>query len=275
MKLIRNQARKIALLMSTSFLFFSCSQNEIGTENENSTSSLYKKDGVKYTGAEIVEGLFFFKNDVADGIPQLAQIKSQIKNYDNYSAVSSSMNELSAISIDFINNHYPNYLNELQTTVYSGNLFKIGEALEQTAKYIEQAGLSSTKYQSAFLVSDKIYDNEALRNEISALDLSTPEGMNRLNQIVSAESELNINNNDGQRVVTLVAGAIAAVYVGVVAVSIAIAAYSVYFKVAYWGGGSCRRSCSPNQQANIYISNGEIMLEREVLISQIGTFFNP
>jgi hypothetical protein len=273
MKNIIRNFRKFSLVVILGLLFNSCSKEDETKSNVDTKSSNLQLRTGKYSGAEILEGLFFFKNDIADGIPQLVQIKSQIKNYNNYLVVSNSMDELSKLSIDFINQRYPNYLNELQTAVYSGNLFLIGEKLQQTAKYIEQAGLSSVKYQSAFLTSDKIYDNPALRAQIAALDLSTPAGMTSLNQIVSSQSVVTANNSNGRCVA--VAGAVAAVYVGVVAVSIVVAAYSVYFRVVYWGGGSCRRACSPLQQANIYLANGGVQLERDVLISQIGTFFKP
>lgn len=276
MKLIRKRAKKIALLMSTSFLFFSCSQYEIGTENENSTSNtnLYKDGGGRYSGEEIIEGLIFFKNEIPDGIPQLAQIKSLITQNSTPETIAFT-NELSKTTIDFIKNRYPNFLNELQEKMYSGNLYDINDILQKTTQYVEQAGLTSPKYHSAFSTAQYIINNDEIRNEIIHLDLSTEAGVTRLNQIVK-DIDLQTNNNQNRLVWVAPGLAVAqigvAVHVGVIAVSVAVAAYSVAVWAAYWG---CRCSGSINAPMNIFMPNSNLELEKEVLISQIGVFFKP
>ena len=276
MKLIRKQATKISLLMSITFLFFSCSQNEIREQNENTTSNtnLYKKDGGKYSGEEIIEGLIFFKNEIPDGIPQLAQIKSLI-NQNSTPETIAFTNELSKTTIDFIKARYPNFLNELQAKMYSGNLYDINDILQKTTQYVEQAGLASPKYHSAFSTAQFIINNDAVRNEIINLDLSTEAGVTRLNQIVK-DIDLQTNNNQNRLVWVAPGLAVAqigvAVHVGVIAVSVAVAAYSVAVWAAYWG---CRCSSSQNAPMNIFMPDGNLEFEKEVLISQIGVFFKP
>lgn len=273
MKKMYLQFRNISLIIGLNFIFFGCSQNDEITSSKNNsnldiTSDIVKRNGVKYTGEEIIQGLFFFSNGISDGIPQLAQIKSKITYPNSYSQVSNSMNELSEISINFIKLHYPTFLNELQTTMYSGNLYEIGNVLEKAAIYIEQAGLSTEKYQSAFLAGKKIADDEILSTQISQLDLSTPEGMNQLNTLMSGVNGTKIDSSN--RCVAF-AGAAAVFYVAVAAVSIAVAAYSVYFKVAYWGPRV--KSGTTIHPLNIYTSNGGVDIERDIFISQIGQFF--
>ena len=264
MKKIRKYTIKyhFCTVIAMSFMFFSCSQNESSTPTNLQTAS-----AVKYSGEEILKGLFFFKNKISDGIPQLAELKSKIRNTDNYVQVSKSMDELSELSVNFINSHYPTFFKELETKVYSGNLYEISSVLDQAAKYIEQAGLSSEKFQASFLMGKKINEDANLKDQISKLDLSTPEGINKLNVIINS---INGNNtaNKGTCVVSVVAGAIAAVYVGVAAVSIVVAAYSVYFKVAYWGS-----KLPPVEMPYQPVDPKVTKIEREVLMAQTGAFF--
>lgn len=269
MKNIKKHIRKISLLMGLSILFFSCSQYE--DNNKNSTNSaLFRGIGENYSGKEIFLGLFFFKNDIADGIPKLAEVKSNMMNSGNFDQINSSLDELSQISVEFISLNYPTFFDDLQTKMYSGNLYEITSALDLSAKLIEQAGLSSLKYQSTFLLGKKINNSEELKNQVSNLDLSTEEGVNKLNLIIQLAND-DTGGTTVNNCTTFFAAAVAVFYAIAGAVSIAVAAYSVYYKVAYWGprvkGGTTIHPL------NIYTSTGGIEIEREMLISQIGNFF--
>ena len=267
MKFIRKQSKGIALILGLSFLFVSCSQNE---DNSN-----LKTNAVKYSGEDILKGLFFFKNEITDGVPQLAQLKSKIQKTENFSEVSEYINDFSDISISFINLHYPNFFNDLQTKVYSGNLYAISAVLDQASKYIEQAGLSSDKYRSAFLMGEKINSDENLKKQISELDLSTSEGMEKLKVIIDGISTTNINGKN-TCITSVFAAALAVAYVGVVAVSIAVGAYSVYFKVAYWGPEEKLPKEIKREYADDFLLADEgikVNIEREILVAQTGDFF--
>jgi SdpC family antimicrobial peptide len=267
MKKIRKYTVKyhFCTVIAMAFMFFSCSQNDNSTPINSQTTS-----GVKYSGEEILKGLFFFNNKISDGIPQLAELKSQIRNTDNFAEVSKSMDELSEISVNFINAKYPTFFKELETKVYSGNLYEISSVLDQAAKYIEQAGLSSVKFQAAFMMGKKINEDPNLKEQISKLDLSTSEGMNQLKLITEKISGNHKTYRGGT--CTFFAAALAVAYVGVIAVSIAVGAYSVYLKVAYWG--PVMKIEDPKYVTVFLNEDGtETDISREVLISQTGTFF--
>ena len=258
MKKIRNHVKKIALFLSFSILFISCSENEQGLKT-NLTS--LERNGEKYTGEEIFRGIFFFENDVSEGIPQLAQLKSEILGGSNNIETLKSLKELSNISVNFINDKYPNYFKELQAKIYSNNLFEINEALNLSSELIEQAALSSEKFQSIFLFGKKMQTDTVLQEEVAALNLNTETGKQELKYIISLNTPTNESGFIG------IWAAVAAVYVVVAVVSIVIGAYSVYFKVAYWG--------SRNNSSNIFSDNeNDIKIEHDILINEIALNFN-
>lgn len=273
MKKIRRHLRELSLLLSVSILFFSCSQyDDIGSGNidEQTNSKLFKKDGQKYSGEEILEGLFFFKNDISNGIPQLVEVKASMLKGDTSLEVDNTISELSQVSIDFINKNYPTFFNDLQAKMYSGNLFEVSSAIDMSARLIEQAGLSSEKFQAIFLASKKVANSETLQAQISSLDLSTKEGIEELGEIIKSSRGTEIDNSNN---CVAFAGAAAVFYIAVAAVSIAVAAYSVYYKVAYWGP-RVKGDPSIAEERNIYISDGGVEIERDILVSQIGRSFS-
>ncbi|WP_123924586.1 MULTISPECIES: hypothetical protein [unclassified Flavobacterium] len=267
MKLIRKHSKIIASMLGLTFLFVSCSQNEDQVSG----------NARKYSGEDIFRGLFFFKNDIADGIPQLSQLKSKIQKTKKFDEIKESMNELSEISIEFINLHYPNFFNDLKFKICSGNLYEISIVLDKASQYIEEAGLSSEKFQSAFLMGRKINSDDNLKKQISGLDLSTSDGMNELKVIIEG---LNATSITGKNtcITTAAVAALAVFYVAVAAVSIAVGAYSVYFKVAYWGP---LEEKLPDEiltefpdEFSLSDDGGRVRIEREVLIAQTSDFFS-
>lgn len=266
MKSIREESKKIAFLLSMAFLFFSCA-------NDYNPNAINQK---KYSGEDIMNGLFFFKNEITEGIPQLAQLKSKFKKSENFGEISLSIDEFSKFSINYIKIHYPNFLNDLQTKVYSRNLYAISDAMNQASRYIEQAGLSSDKYRSAFLLGKKINNDDNLKKQISELDLSTTEGMNQFKLIIENAEMTNVNGKN-TCITTAFAAALAVFYVAVGAVSIAVGAYSVYFKVAYWGPGELipQEEFPDKEKEGVAVPFGDevVTIEHEVLIAETGDFF--
>ncbi len=248
--------------MAITMLLFSCSQYEDINGNEEK-SNLYARTGKNYTGEEIFRGLFFFQNDIADGIPHLKNIKQAL---DEVGETKLSMEELSNISVNYIKNNYPNFFNDLKKKLESGNLYEISDILDFSGKLIEQSALTSEKYQSAFLFGIDIKTNENLRNQINSLDLSTQAGVDELNQIIT-----DYLDGLGYQTNSLIWAFAAAVYFVVGAVSIAVAAYSVYYKVAYWGP----RVKSTGISKNLFkAGNNTISVEREIFISELGNYFS-
>jgi len=250
MKILRKKLQPISMLLSFLILFASCNQYDDSITNDEQIS--------KHSGEEIFNGLFFFQNDIASNIPRIKGVWDELGDLKSNNEVISSLKEMSKISTDFINENYPNFFNELQTTMYSGNLFEIEKSLNTSAKIIEQAALKSDKFSKAFVVGKQIENNQELKNEILKLDLNNPKDVAKFKDII-------VNNNNVEEIAFSPIWAVAlAVYIVVGAVSFVVAAYSVVTKAAYWDPFS-------KQGKELYASKKT--LGREVIIAEIGSYF--
>ncbi|SJN47760.1 hypothetical protein [Sphingobacterium sp. JB170] len=83
-----------------------------------------------------------------------------------------SIEELSAVSVSFINTKYPSLFNDLEAAMYSGNLFEIENKMNFGTKLIEQSMLSSDKYSKMFAISEMVQENTEIIRIIHNLDLS-------------------------------------------------------------------------------------------------------
>lgn len=263
MKSIRKHISKFSLIMGLSMLLFSCSQYEDTNKPTETNSNLFKKNGAKYSGEEIFRGIFFMQNDISDGISEISKIKAIMLLNNDKDKIFNSLNSLSEISVNFIKTKYPTFFDDLNKAMYSGDLYQISDILNLSGKLIEQAGLSSDKTQAAFLFGQAVQVNEELRNQITQLDLSTQEGINQLNILIH-----DYTNSPNQTSSILCWAVVCVFYIAVAAVSIAAVAYSVYYKVAYWGP---RVSSG---RSNIFSSEGSIVIEREFFIKNVGVFFS-
>ena len=256
MKTIRKHLKSISMLMTLCILFISCEKYDSFTESNVTENMNFAKNGT-YSGEEIFKGLFFMDNQISDGIPQISAIKSEILNQDDGEELIAQLSELRDISVDFINKNYPNLFNDLKTAVYSNNYFKIDQKVKESAMIIEQAGLASSKYSSAFKFGKEVRENEQLRNELSQLDLTDANDVQAFHDILD-DYDLDYTTNS----LVFFAAALAVFYIAVAAVSIAVAAYSVITKVAYWDAFDWFKT---NQHSTI---------EKELFISEIGSFFS-
>lgn len=248
--------------MTAAILFVSCSQYENESQPD---ASAFQREAAGYSGVDIFKGVFFLQNDIADGIPQLRTIKNAVREVDR---TKESMKELSDISVAFIGKHYPSFFNDLKAAMESGNLYEISEMIDFSGRLIEQAALSSERYHTAFLFGVEMRNNEELRTRVERLDLSTQEGVDELASIIDHEFEG--NGGYETNAIPFVWAVVAAVYVIVGAVSIAVAAYSVYYKVAYWGP---RVRSSGISSSLFRVGDNTISIEREVFVAQLGNFF--
>ena len=148
--------------MASLILFTSCEQYENDTLTTSPENSI-----AKFSGEDLFKGLFFFQNDISKNISYLNNVKLEIEKLKNErNKISTSLKELSDISINYINEKYPDFFDELQQTMYSGNLYDIEKGLNKSVKLIEQAILSSNKFSKSFIVGQKIYNKPELKDKM-------------------------------------------------------------------------------------------------------------
>lgn len=270
MKTIRKNLPKVSLFMCATLLFFSCEQYEMdeiersgelaeGTNFGKSTGT-DTRESSKYSGEDIFSGLFFFQNDIPANISSLKQVKAEIDEMKGANAeFTASLTELSEISVAYINQKYPGFFSELQRVMYSGNLYEIEAYLNKSVKMIEQSVLSSEKYSAAFIVGNKIENDETLKDQILSLDLTNEEDVARFKKIVA-----DVETVEDVELAWVWAVA-AAVYMVAAAVSMVVAAYSVVTKAAYWDVFEIAA-----EQA---LFAEESSISKEVTIAEIGDFF--
>jgi SdpC family antimicrobial peptide len=245
--------------MASTMLFFSCSQYD----NDLDSLNLELENSVKYSGEEIFKGLFFFQNDITKNISHLEGIKTEIESIKNdRNEVVKSLEELSEISVSYINEKYPFFFNKLQTAMYSGNLYEIESSLNKSVKMIEQATLTSDKYSQAFLIGEKIQNNPELKNQILKLDLNNENDVKKFRDLVSQISNI---DEVGTNKAIFFAGAAAVFYIVAAAVSFVVAAYSVITKAAYWDITKVSSDALISENSSV---------TKEVIIAEISTFFN-
>lgn len=226
MKKIRKFGSKIAMILAASLLFVSCSQYDDNLSDGNRLQD-------KYSGEEIFKGLFFFQNNISENVPLLKTMKESLDKMKNHEDITLALTDISNTTVAFINKKHPNFFNELKTVLKSGNRFEIEEKLSKASSLIEQALFSSSKYNAALKFGKSIASNNELMNKIMDIDITSQTGQEQFNSLLKDYSK-SYDTGKEIGVVTLVAAALAAVYAGILAVSIAIAAYSLVVKVAYW-----------------------------------------
>lgn len=255
MKKIRqiSQNPLVIFLLLFNFIFVSASKNKIV---EDQIKSVY----LKKSGEEIFQGLFFLQNDISDNIESLNNIKSQIKSSKDSEKTLTNLKNLSQESTKFIKEKYPEFFGKLQKAMYSGNLYEIDNYLKESVILVEQAGLASDKYSGLFTFSNVIKNNESLKNQIIHLDLSKAKDSQTLKNILN---DYAVKENFTQ--LCTLAGAFCVFYAIAAAVSIAVAAYSVVTKMAYWDPTESLSgdSIEPSKQ-----------LSKDILVSQINSYFS-
>ncbi|PWW20130.1 hypothetical protein [Chryseobacterium sp. AG844] len=201
--------------------------------------------------------MFFLQNEVADNVESLKNVKTQIVNSANSKQTLRNLKNLSEESSKFIKEKYPNFFDKLQKAMYSGNLYEIDKYLKESVVLVEQAGLASDKYSGLFTFSNAIKNNDKLRNQILSLDLSNPKDSQALNDILN---DYAIKENIAS--LCTLAGAFCVFYAVAAAVSIAVAAYSLITKMAYWDPIESLSNLEPSKQ-----------LSKDLLVSQLNTYF--
>ncbi|MDC8101449.1 hypothetical protein [Chryseobacterium rhizosphaerae] len=237
------------LMLLLSFIYVNANKNTIISEQVKTKQK---------SGEEIFKGLFFLQNDVAENVESLKNIKTQIENSGNSKQSLQNLKELSEESTKFIKEKYPNFFDKLQEAMYSGNLYEIEKYLKESVMLVEQSGLASDRYSGLFTFSNAIKNNETLKNQILSLDLNNSKDLQTLKDVLN---DYAVKENIAQ--LCSLAGAICVFYAVAAAVSIAVAAYSVITKAAYWDPLSeSLGSIQPSKQ-----------LSKDILVNQLDSYF--
>lgn len=214
-----------------------------------------------YTGEELMKGLFFFQNDISDNISFIRDFKQQIYHQENKESVNQELNDLSNNAINYINNYNPRFFNEFQKAMYSKNFYLMQTKLDECVLLIGNSMAMSEKYSKAFKFAQEVQKSPEFMKFIEDTDLTSTEGQQKLNNFLKENPEYKFDE-DGQQIgVPIFVGPAAIAYVFVGAVSIAIAAYSVITKAAYW---------DPTKK-----DSGENKLNREVLVKELNEYLTP
>lgn len=191
MKKIRKYSKTIALLLTFSFIFASCSQQDDSLTNKSISNdfSTLQRNISSYNGEEIFRGLFFLEGDFVNEINSLFESK-KVFNLNNLSVEDKNkVKTFHDYIINEINKTQPNYFNEFKESLKSNNLYTVKQSLSNAGSLINQVGLSSNAYKKMFEISNEFITKgvDFERDDIKNLDLSNP---------VDAEQFFNIMEQD-------------------------------------------------------------------------------
>jgi hypothetical protein len=250
MKAIKKQLKPISLLMAFLVLFINCDQYDDSLASSK----------VKYSGEEIFKGLFLYQNnEISSEISFLNDYGGKINNFGENSEIKQSLKEISEISEIYINEKYPHFFQELETVIYSEDLFEIQDKLDKSVVIIEQSLLNHDKYREGMKLGKVVSKDAKLMAKIQKLDLSTDEGVSELHASLKGFSKTNLERSP--RAAVFFAAVVAVAYIVAVAVSFVVAAYSVVTKAAYW---------DPTENYD----DREDFLVQEMAIAEISDYFN-
>lgn len=254
MRIIRSFTKNpltIAILL-IAFLNLSCNQDDmIESYTDNSLNE-------KYSGEDIMKGLFFFQNNISDDVSFLHDFKNQLYNLRDSKEIDVELKNFSEVATNYINTYRPSFFNEFQSAMYSDNYYLIKNKLDECAIMIGNSLAMSDKYSDAFQFAE-LKNSPEFMEFISSVDLTTIEGQQQLNGFLNANPEFRYDENGQKVAIPIFAGAVAVVYVAVAAVSIAAALYSVVTKAAYW---------DPFGQ-----SVGKNELSKEIIVKELSNYF--
>jgi len=220
--------------MAFSLMMVSCTPNSGISSNVPINS---KSLNANYSGQQIFEGLFFFQNDLPSQVSQLREIadkvneaRAQNPEADQY------MQELAAMTTDYINANYPHFFEDMKATMYSGDYYRIDQVMKQSSKLIEQAILTSEEYGPIYAIGKKVGEDPELVAEIQALDLTNEKDVKKLELLLANVDGIQDVDPKAVGVVAVVAGfyLLAAAVNTVVAAYYVIAAAAVVTKLALW-----------------------------------------
>lgn len=248
------------MLMAISLMVASCTQNAGITSGATVNA---KALNLEYSGQEIFEGLFFFQNDLALQVSQLREVAVKIdearaQNPETATYISGLASSTSA----YINSNYPDFFGDFRAAMYSGDYYRIDQAIKQAGRLVEQAILTSDEYSSLYALGQEIGKDPDLIAQIQSLDLTNEGDAKKLEALLA--NVKGFDEIDSKAVG--VAAIVAAVYLVAGAVNTVVAAYyliaaaAVITKLALW---DVFELGSPEDSE----------LADEMLVAEIGSLF--
>ncbi len=214
----------VIVLILINFIFVSCNNDDL----------MISETKVKYSGEELMKGLFFFQNDISSNVNFLRDYKQQIYSLGEKEEVNAELKNLSEVATNYINTYKPEFFKELQRAMYSGNFYLIEAKLDECVLLINNSMAMSEKYSKAFEYAEKLKNSPKFMEFIQTVDLTSAEGQQKLNDFLSRNPEYEFDENGQGIAAPIFVGPAVIAYAFVGAVSIAVAAYSVVTKAAYW-----------------------------------------
>ena len=218
MKLIRNHAKKTAVLLSMCILFISCSSdNSYPTDSSTNPTASGKNNN--FSGEELFKGIYF-----SDG-----EVGSKLANYEHYKKILSQLSpaEIEAFGdfkqnvVAYISKEEPNFFNKFKNVIDSGNRVAIRKGLQDSNKIFTDAveKITSLNYDQ---MTKKI-NSARLKKEIDLDDIQSIK--KAVNPLISGLTQKSSQTQDATTIVWVVVAAVAAV------VAIEVAAW---VDIAYW-----------------------------------------
>ena len=130
MKSIKNHARKIAILLSLSILFASCSQYD-GNETVNPSSAELSKaidNNNKITGEELFKSILFVDGKLTKRLPSLYSM-ANTDNLSKSKLIEYRKQEKEAI--DYLKKIDPNYFDKFQAEIYTKDPERISKSISK------------------------------------------------------------------------------------------------------------------------------------------------
>jgi hypothetical protein len=261
MKKIRKYSKSIALLLTFSFIFASCSQQDDSLINKSNSHdfSILQRNSNLYNGEELFRGLFFLEGDFVNEINSLQESKIFI----NLNNLSSEKKNQVKVFHDFIINEIkitqPNYFNKFKESLQNDNLYSVKQTLADAGSLINQVGLSSEAYKKMFEASNKMLAKgvDFEREDIKNLDLTNPDDAEQFFNIMEQDYGLTNLKYDLSLAATCNLG-IWCVVTMAVAVQSVVGAW-VYVLVT---------------KVKVYDPTEKAQIQNEVLVLELHNYFN-
>jgi hypothetical protein len=143
------------VLIITSFLYTSCSTNEVNNEKDDSflgNSSELQSRIKEYDGEEIFRGIYFLEGEFVEEMNYLKQSKNEMNQYvlkpgeldEKIKFVNSVVSEIKNIN--------PNYFKNFKLSLSTNNLFELKQIYIDGLSTIEVAAKKTKEYELAFLI---------------------------------------------------------------------------------------------------------------------------
>lgn len=254
-----NSCRKImgniyvASFLVFTFVFASCGRPEAETPE------------ISYGGEDIFRAVFFLQGEAVTKLEALqGQLVKKQAMFRTYPGAEKASAEFAEEIISQIKKFEPAYFDQFKKQIQSDNLFKIQLAVENGAKMIRIAGLTSQKYGGIFKLADKLSDKKVdlAAEDFKNLDTSKEEDMKKFKSLLKERYSIDIDDSDYKVACTpALAICVALLIGGVIAVTVAAVLVEVYAGAIFWGPSAEGFGGGSSQLGNAYLQNNYIIAD--------------